>query len=137
MCERLVIDGHPVIICGLRRQKTKACEFCGKSSTKQCDYPVGPGKTCDSYMCDACSVPLADNLDHCVGHSRVGKTYSVVSGRHAGHEMKILAWRKVRARPGVQTMVWKYAAQCSCMAAGDMEPAQLLFALTAHMEAVS
>lgn len=119
------------IVCGLRKQP--ACAFCGQPSTKQCDYLEG-AKTCDAYMCDGCTVPVGPNLDHCLGHSRVGKCYRVVEGRHAGHVMQLLAWRKVRKYSGSHSLVWKYASQCSCIAAGDLEPSHLkLLDLTAEV----
>jgi hypothetical protein len=124
-CERIAVGGHVAIICGLRRSPQRACAFCDASSTKQCDYPVATSKTCDAYMCDSCSIAVGENVDYCLGHSLVAKKFRVVSGRHAGHEMLILAWRKVRRRPGVRQMVWRFASQCSCSAAGDMDAAHL------------
>lgn len=129
MCQKIYIDGKFAgIVCGMRRTKAKPCEFCGVPSTKQCDFPIGDGKTCDAYMCDRCSVSVGENLDHCIGHARVGKRYRVIIGSHEGHTMLLLSWRKVPKRPGVRQKAWKYAAQCSCMKAGDLE-AQHLFRL--------
>jgi hypothetical protein len=112
------------VVCGLRRSKPAACTFCGRPSTKLCDFLVG-GKTCDSAICDRCSVSVGEDRDYCLGHSRVGKRFRVLEGKHAGHVMQLLAWRKVQKRTGVRAQAWKYASQCSCLAAGDIEPAHL------------
>jgi hypothetical protein len=123
MCLKLTgSDGKLVgVVCGMRRTKAKPCEFCGVPSTKQCDFSVSDGKTCDAYMCDRCSVSVGENLDHCAGHARVGKRYRVVRGSHEGHLMLMLAWRQVPKWPGARRMAWKYAAQCSCLKAGDLD----------------
>lgn len=138
MCENIYIDGKFAgIACGMRRTKEKPCEFCGRPSTKQCDFPVD-GKTCDAYMCDSCSVSVGEDedLDHCIGHARVGKRYRVIKGSHAGHLMLLLAWRKVPRRNGVHERVWKYAAQCSCLRAGELAAEHLkLLDLTTEVAA--
>ncbi|MGH3430814.1 MAG: hypothetical protein ACRDQZ_25140 [Mycobacteriales bacterium] len=65
-------DGSVGIICG-PRQRITLCEFCGRASTKLCDFPIvvdGKPKTCDKRMCDACSTCAGYDLDYCPPHNR-------------------------------------------------------------------
>jgi len=40
MCDHVKLPhGSTAIICGLRRKKAAPCEFCGRPSTKLCDWP--------------------------------------------------------------------------------------------------
>jgi len=42
------------ILCG---DLGPACRYCGDVSTRECDFPIGNGKTCDVAMCDRCASP--------------------------------------------------------------------------------
>jgi hypothetical protein len=46
------------------------CEFCRmRPHTKLCDFPAGPGKTCDAKMCDRCATHVGRDLDNCPRHA--------------------------------------------------------------------
>ena len=42
---------------GRGRGRKRHCKFCHQDyhGGKQCDFPVGNGRTCDAEMCDACA----------------------------------------------------------------------------------
>lgn len=53
------------------------CSACGVATgTLQCDWPVGPGETCDKYLCGRCAVQPGrivfgePRVDHCPDHAR-------------------------------------------------------------------
>lgn len=56
-----------MIVCS-RNRRPQSCKFCRQPSTKQCDFPVSPGKTCDVYMCDYHANRVGDNVDYCPNH---------------------------------------------------------------------
>lgn len=62
--------GH-AIICSDGR--TPKCKFCGAKSTKQCDFADSSRLTgtCDAYMCNRCSMPIAHEKDYCPNHAKV------------------------------------------------------------------
>jgi hypothetical protein len=67
-CEKIDLgNGQFAIICGLR-SKPRPCQFCGRASSKQCDFPMGDGKTCDAYMCGNCAHSVGTNRDYCPTH---------------------------------------------------------------------
>jgi len=54
------------IVC---RRGPPRCYFCGKPSTKLCDFPTGTGLgTCDAQMCVSCATTVGPNLDYCPTH---------------------------------------------------------------------
>ncbi len=76
-------DGTPWrgTICGPRGRKPKPCAYCGKPSSKLCDFVIGYGpgespstpgmaaaKTCDKPICGACSVHTEPDTDICRRH---------------------------------------------------------------------
>jgi len=65
-------DGERVtgFICGGRSSGRKFnCQTCLKRrSERQCDYPVGDGKTCDKHLCAKCAVSVGTDRDYCPGH---------------------------------------------------------------------
>lgn len=64
-------DGTHAIFCS-RGERTKPCHYCGRPSTKLCDYPLcGPkaGKTCDLPMCAACATREPPDKDWCKSHA--------------------------------------------------------------------
>jgi hypothetical protein len=74
MCETIQFgDGGAAIICGRRHAKATPCKFCGRPSTKLCDFPMYIGnavqvRTCDAPMCDACATNVGPDKDHCPDH---------------------------------------------------------------------
>ena len=62
------------IICsrGVRpaANKTK-CKWCGKASTKLCDYPVTRNQTCDAPMCNEHAKKQGQNIDTCPDHPQM------------------------------------------------------------------
>jgi len=57
------------IVCS--RRSTPKCKFCGKPSSKLCDYPVGTG-TCDAQICRACTTHIEPDTDYCPNHKDAG-----------------------------------------------------------------
>ncbi len=66
-CSHLVVNGHPVIVCGSRR--IPACVKCGGPASQECDWKVGLDKTCDRPVCTACSVSPFEGKDLCPKHA--------------------------------------------------------------------
>ncbi len=62
-------DGTAVhaIICG--RTRIKTCCKCGAISTRECDWKIGGGKTCDRPICEACTHSPAPEKDLCPQHA--------------------------------------------------------------------
>lgn len=61
------------IIC--RKRGPRICNFCGRFSTKLCDFPIKVGdightRTCDAPMCDACATRVGPNRDYCPNHAK-------------------------------------------------------------------
>lgn len=62
-----------------RGGKKKPCPFCktGRVS-KECDYPIGNGKTCDAEMCDGCARTLGrQDVKLTSGLTRLNDTWDV------------------------------------------------------------
>lgn len=65
-------DGTIRIICV--RGPRPTCSACHVATgTLQCDFPTGPGETCDRYLCGRCAVTQPpvfgqSRVDHCPGH---------------------------------------------------------------------
>ena len=51
-----------------RRPKLRHCQHCGRRATKQCDFRVAKGGTCDKWLCAGCAVPQGPNRDYCPDH---------------------------------------------------------------------
>lgn len=68
MCERMVVDGTVMIICGGRH--TKRCYYCSKPATSLCDWKVKEHKsgTCDRPCCDDHTVQVAPEKHLCQFH---------------------------------------------------------------------
>ena len=61
------------IICS-RGSRAPKCEWCHRTSTKLCDYPVAgekTGTTCDAPMCDRHATNVGPNRDYCPPHQRI------------------------------------------------------------------
>ena len=67
-CERVTFpDGAPGFICG-RRRRLGPCVVCQRPSTRLCDWPTAPGRTCSARLCDRCAVHVGPDRDHCPTH---------------------------------------------------------------------
>lgn len=62
-------DGTVVnaIVCG--RKRIKACCGCGGIATRECDWKLGQGKTCDRPLCEDCTDSPAPGKDLCPVHA--------------------------------------------------------------------
>jgi hypothetical protein len=60
-------DGTTAIVC-YSGKKPSLCVRCRRRATIQCDFPIGGGRTCDTYLCRACAVPQGKNRDYCPDH---------------------------------------------------------------------
>jgi hypothetical protein len=61
----LNIDDIKGIIC--TSKKINVCK-CGHFADFQCDFPIGPGKTCDLDLCEDCAKEVGKNLHVCPDH---------------------------------------------------------------------
>jgi hypothetical protein len=51
------------------RQPRRRCRFCAHGLVERlCDFPLGPGKTCDEGMCSQCATRMGADLDYCPRH---------------------------------------------------------------------
>lgn len=66
-CSFVNVDGHPVIVCG--KIKLFPCSACGEIATRECDWKVGQGRTCDASLCEKCTSSPARNKDLCPEHA--------------------------------------------------------------------
>lgn len=71
-CSHVRIEGSDgqvahAIICGRRR--IRACRKCGGISTRECDWKLPNGKTCDCPLCERCSTKPAPEKDLCPVHA--------------------------------------------------------------------
>jgi hypothetical protein len=68
-----IAGGH---VC-VRGQRPKRCRECGELATKQCDYRLRSGRSCDDHLCDAHahvqpgtpSDPSHGSIDYCTRHA--------------------------------------------------------------------
>jgi hypothetical protein len=58
--------GGMAIVCG--SSPARRCVRCRKPATIQCDFPLPGGKTCDTYLCRVCAVPMGRGRDYCPEH---------------------------------------------------------------------
>jgi hypothetical protein len=69
-------DGNvTMIICSRGGSSTNSCEWCGKPTRTQCDFPVrrnGQWQTCDKWACLAHSKHIGANVDYCHAHRDAG-----------------------------------------------------------------
>ena len=63
-------DGGYAIVCS-RGGRSKVCSVCKRQTrdAKLCDFPVGPGKTCDRVLCPACATHKDPDIDYCPEHT--------------------------------------------------------------------
>lgn len=70
-CETVRLPGGgAAIVCHRGRRRVQRCwvPLCEDPATRQCDFPIGPGKTCDRYLCAAHAVPQGGGRDYCPDH---------------------------------------------------------------------
>jgi hypothetical protein len=51
------------------RRRLCCATGCTTASTKQCDFAIGAGKTCDAYICSAHATSVGPDIDHCPKHA--------------------------------------------------------------------
>ncbi|WP_206002546.1 hypothetical protein [Paraburkholderia antibiotica] len=64
-------DGTRGFICSRGRRGTAPqcrADGCGAESDFQCDYPVGPRKTCDRHLCATHAHEIAPDVHYCPEH---------------------------------------------------------------------
>lgn len=72
ICETIKTPGLTAIVCrGGRRKIPPPCRFCGKTSSKLCDFPVSKKSTCDAPMCDDCATSIGQDSDLCPAHVKI------------------------------------------------------------------
>jgi hypothetical protein len=52
------------------RRRRCCVDACLIAATKQCDYALGKGRTCDAYICGRHAASVGPDLDHCPTHAR-------------------------------------------------------------------
>jgi hypothetical protein len=60
-----------VIVCS-RGQRSTPCAYCGRPSSRLCDFPVtrnGKRGTCDAALCARCTSKIAGDGDLCRAHA--------------------------------------------------------------------
>jgi hypothetical protein len=69
-CETVRLPGGGVAIVCSPRRRPRRCQVrgCDRPGVRQCDFPTGPGRTCDRYLCAAHAVPQGRGRDHCPDH---------------------------------------------------------------------
>lgn len=66
--------GKPIGIACTRGRQPKPCAYCGRPSSRLCDFPVKVGDlghktTCDAPLCDRCTTKIAGDGDLCRTHA--------------------------------------------------------------------
>ena len=67
-CEAVKLKGGTAFVCGSARKPH--CQFCSRPATKLCDYPLGPGRTCDAKICAGHALHFHPDADICPNHQR-------------------------------------------------------------------
>jgi len=68
-----------IFVCDRTPKRTEACQSCGWSTTKSCDFPLKgakEGQTCDRWVCDNCSTEMeveGETVLLCPVHARIVK----------------------------------------------------------------
>ncbi|ADG20353.1 hypothetical protein BC1002_6511 [Paraburkholderia atlantica] len=65
--------GGSGFICTRGRRTRCAAGPCASSSSYQCDYPVGPRKTCDRHLCAKHAHEIAPDVHYCPEHCSLWK----------------------------------------------------------------
>lgn len=64
-------NGRVAIVCTRRDYRPIRCQFCGRKGSLLCDAKVGPKKTCDAKLCNACA-RKSGGSDFCPRHTQEG-----------------------------------------------------------------
>lgn len=74
-CTKVAMPGGGVALVRMSGKRPPACRWCGKQSTKLCDFVVShPSqvthkRTCDAPMCDEHASHIGPNVDYCPDHT--------------------------------------------------------------------
>jgi hypothetical protein len=64
-------DGGMALVCS-RGRRSRPCRYCGRASSRLCDFPVLRGLhkgTCDTPICERCTTRIAGDGDLCRVHA--------------------------------------------------------------------
>lgn len=78
-CERLTLPGGIAgFICGPSRRYLARCQQpgCTAGGERQCDFPVGDGKTCDKHLCADHAARQGRGRDYCPDHPGQGDLFA-------------------------------------------------------------
>lgn len=77
-------DGHGSVIgYACSRGQSHTCSSCKRArATKQCDFKIGGGRTCDRHLCGRCAVQQrvgtdGYSVDFCPAHDRMFKSQNL------------------------------------------------------------
>lgn len=123
----MVIDGHPVMLCGVRESK-KRCQFCrDRQATRQCDAIVsrtldGRQETCDRFMCWECvAARIGDGngtAELCRDHAMLGLDDIVIpppetTRGYSSHKTRPpITWPATREQLWAAGYQWKKTRPC-------------------------
>ena len=65
-------NGRAALVCSRGGRRSSPCRYCGRASSRLCDFPVTRGLhkgTCDAPLCDRCTSRIAGNGDLCRAHA--------------------------------------------------------------------
>jgi hypothetical protein len=70
-CEIVPWGDGAMIMCGRGLKMAPKCwvRHCKLSSTKECDWPIAEGKTCDRAICNGHADEVGPNKHYCPAHS--------------------------------------------------------------------
>lgn len=76
-CSKINLPGGGVaIVCSRgRRDQVQHCCGCGGVATLQCDWKVGKGLTCDSWICSGCAKEVGPDKHLCPRHQLTYKDW--------------------------------------------------------------
>jgi hypothetical protein len=68
-CHDVKLPGGGAAFVRTSGHRTPKCQFCKeRPGVKQCDYPIGAGRTCDASVCTECALHLEPDNDYCPIH---------------------------------------------------------------------
>lgn len=70
-CRSVRLPDGTVALVRMASPRPRVCKVCGRKTPDYvlCDFPTGPGKTCDVPLCKACARHTDPNTDHCPLHA--------------------------------------------------------------------
>lgn len=72
-CSTVRVGNSTAIVCG--RTRIPACVKCRAIADRECDWKIGPGKTCDAPICSDCTTSPAPDKDLCPRHAEAWKNH--------------------------------------------------------------